>query len=132
MTTDTSELKNRLSQHTGTQDVFRHSIVRSFVYTEGVKDFAENAGGGAYWLLDILATEPEIRSLIKGSGMAFATLKVNGGKGRLSVDDGNDSPPVYTRDLDYTDCPSGEWMFYMSETEVAGQQVTMILLPSEY
>ena len=132
MTTDTSELKSLLSHHTGTEQVFRHALARGVTYTEGVQAFTQNAGGGGYWLLDILATEPDILGLVKEGGMAFAKLQVDNSKAKLSVDDGNGGDPVYTRDIDYTDCPPGTWVFYLAYTEVAGKPVTMILLPSEY
>lgn len=132
MTTSTSELTDLLRHHSGSEQVFRHPLARSVTYTEGVREFAENAGGGAYWLLDILATEPSILKLSGDGGMAFARLQVDGNRARLEVNDGNDSPPIYTRDLDHTDCPPGLWLFYLCATEVGEKPVTMILLPSEY
>jgi hypothetical protein len=45
-----NELKENLKNFTGTEAWYRHSIYRSFLYTEGVQFLAENAG--SYWLLD--------------------------------------------------------------------------------
>ena len=126
------ELRNLLANHTGSQEVYRHSLARGVCYTEGVRDFAKNAGGGAYWLLDILATEPTILRLVREEGIAFATLDSTGMTAKLTVAADSGIPPVFTRILDATDCPAGEWMFYLSATEVGGKPVVMILLPSEY
>lgn len=119
---DTTELKSNLANFTGTEEYYRHTLNRNVIYTEGVQFFAENAGGGAYWLIDILATEPAI--LKQQREFASIWLEVKGEKARITVDDGNDSPPVYTRDIDWTDCPEGLWKFYMIDGT--------ILLPSEY
>lgn len=79
-------------------------------YTEGVRDFAEHAGGGAYWLLDILASETVILSLVRSSGMAIANLAAQSGRAHLSVNDGNDGLSVFARSMDHTDCLEGDWL----------------------
>lgn len=129
---DPNELRQQLRQHTGSQTVYRHALARSVCYTEGVQDFAQNAGGGAYWLLDILATEPKILGLAREEGIAFATLEVKGGKAVLRVAADSDIKPVFTRVITSTDCPDGDWMFYLQPTEVGDKPAVMILLPSEY
>lgn len=119
---DAHELKRMLAFHYGSETVFKHALVSNVTYTEGVRTFAQNAGGGAYWLLDILATEPAIRAQAKE--FALITLNSTGENAILTVTDGNNGAPVYRRVIDYTDCPEGSWMFYMIGT--------MIMLPSEY
>lgn len=128
----TQELQQELNQHYGSESVFRHALVRNVCYTEGVQAFAQHAGGGAYWLLDILATEPAILRLARAEGIAFATLAVKDGKAVLSVAADSGVPPVFSQVIPYTDCPDGDWLFYLQPTEVVGQEVIMILLPSEY
>lgn len=113
------QLRHELAIFTGTEHYYRHGLARNVVYTDGVQHFAESAG--AYWFLDILATEPVI--LAQAKEFAVATLKVAGDKAVLSVTDGNDHE-VYTRDISFTDCPPGEWQFYFIDG--------VILLPSEY
>ena len=129
---DSQDLNNQLAQHTGSQSAYRHTLARSVCYTEGVQYFAQNAGGGAYWLLDILATEPKILGLARKEGIAFAALAVKDGKAILSVAADSGIPPVFTREITSTDCPDGDWMFYIQPTEIGDQPVIMILLPSEY
>jgi hypothetical protein len=53
--------KTDLAQFTGTENWYRHALVRKVLYTDGVQYVAEH--GGAYWLLDEIAisqTVPEI------------------------------------------------------------------------
>jgi hypothetical protein len=108
-----------LSGFTGSETWYRHPLNKSWSYTEGVYYFAEKAG--AYWLLDILVTEPAI--LKQAKDFALATLKVVGSEADLIVEDGNGAR-VFARHIDFTDCPEGVWKFYMTDKT--------ILLPSEY
>lgn len=118
---DAQELSNELCQFTGTEMYYKHGLNQKVCYTDGVRFFAQNAGGGAYWLLDILATEPEI--LAQQASFAAITLIVALNMARIVVTDG-DEKTVYTRQIDWTDCPDGEWYFYF----IGG----VILLRSEY
>jgi hypothetical protein len=113
---DKNDLKASLAQFHCTDNIYRHSLARDVLYTDGVRFFAQNAStrknGGAYWFLDILATEPAIRR----QGMtdfASITLTVTGSSAKILVTDGNDdSPAVFGRDIEFTDCPEGEWKFF--------------------
>lgn len=119
---DSSQLRHGLAQYTGCDQPFRHSLVRSVLYTDGVQFFAQNAGNGAYWFIDILATEPAIRKL--GADFALITLTVTDSAAKIVVTDGNDdTPPVFTQTIEWTDCPEGEWKFYF--------EGGMIMLPQE-
>lgn len=120
---DAQELRNELRNFTGTETWFRHPLNRNITYTEGTKFFVENAGGGAYWLLDILVTQPEILTQMREGGFATITLEVVGSKATLTCGDGNDNV-VYRREIDYTDCPEGTWVLWFTDN--------VILLPSEY
>ena len=119
---DAEELRQALSNFTGSETVYRHNLNRNILYTEGVQYFAQHAGGGAYWLLDILATEPEI--LKQQREFASITLTVNDNThADIVVTDGNDKT-VFQRHIGFTTCPQGAWKFFM----INGT----ILLPSEY
>lgn len=129
---DGRELYAMLSQHTGSQEFYRHALVRSFLYTEGVQDFAQHAGNGAYWLLDILATEPAITKLVSAEGFGVVVLDVVDTKATLSVAGDSGIPPVFKQELNYTDCPTGQWKFFLAQTEMSGKVVIMCMLPGEY
>ncbi len=143
---DANELRDALRDHSGSEQVYRHAMNAAFNYTEGARAFFQNAGGGAYWLADILATEPAIRAGVKLHGFCLAVLHVGDKGAKLIVardaQELNDSSgkttgfefdqPVYERGIDYTDCPDGFWKFYLTWTEVGARQVVLCLLPSEY
>lgn len=126
----TQDLRNLLSQHYGSECIFRHPMVRSFLYTEGVQAFAEHAGNGAYWFLDIIATEPDIKAGMRKHGFVIIVLDVKDGKAELTVSRDYDSSKhkhidsFFGRTFDFTDCPEGVWMFYLTDNTM--------LLPSEY
>jgi hypothetical protein len=137
---DGRDLINALAGYTGSDEIYRHSLVASFNYTEGVRKFAIEAGNGAYWLLDILATEPVITRFVRQEGFALVLLKITGSKATLTVDDGNGSAPVFTQEIKYTDCPecpvsrsntAGAWKFYIESTYASGMPIRLCMLPQE-
>ena len=114
-------LAHELAKFTGTEEWFRHSLNRKMTYTEGVQFFAENAGEGAYWLLDIIATEGmEIHAKEQFVGIK---LKVESHSAWLELNDGNNNI-LLSKKINYTDCPDGEWKFYLIDN--------VMLLTSEY
>jgi hypothetical protein len=128
MTTATTDLKNGLANFYGSENMYRHSLNRRMVYTDGVRYFAQEAGGGAYWFLDILATEGA--NCIKpkeDQNFVSVNMTVKDSKAVIKFTDGNDTV-YHTRDIEYTDCPEGEWKFFM----IYDGESTTVLLPSEY
>lgn len=130
---DGNELSNQLRQFIGSEQVFYSPLNRSVLYTEGFKHFLQNAGNGAYWLLDILITQPEILKGVRDHGIVFIHLKVGNSQAKLYVNRDSGEAPLYERLIAFTDCPEapssiddpkGEWLFYF-----AGNT---IMLPSEY
>ena len=113
------QLEHELADFYGSEVMYRHGLNRNVVYTEGVQYLAERVG--AYWLLDILVTEPAI--LGQARSFAAITLTVKDEKAVLSVTDGNDNQ-VYERRIDYTDFPAGEWKFFFTDG--------VLMLPGEY
>lgn len=114
-------LEQDLNQFTGTDQWYRHGLVPKMLYTDGVRYFAENAGGGAYWFLDIVATE--LFQLQSKVGFVVITADVAESKAQLYADDGNDNV-IWQREIEYTDMPTGKWKFYLTDN--------VLLLPSEY
>lgn len=114
-----------LAQFTGTEQYYFHPGFKWMNYTDGVKYFAENAGGnGAYWFIGLVATEffhhPD-----RDRDFVTITLRVTDAdtKGVITMDDGNGNV-LWNYALDYTDCDAGEWKFYLIGN--------VLLLPSEY
>lgn len=119
--TEPDQLRHELRYFTGTENWYRCAANPNIIYTDGVKFFVDEAG--AYWLLDILATQPEILSTMR-EGFASISLFVRpGNTASLICDDGNGNV-TYQREIEYTDCPEGAWNFYFADN--------VILLPSEY
>lgn len=112
---NTEQLQRELCQFTGTEHYHRHPF--NLLMTDGAKYFADKAG--AYWLMDIIATQPEIHH----EPFAVVDLIVADSEADLVVTDGNDNE-VYRRHIDFTDCPDGIWRFFVIDN--------VVLLPSEY
>ena len=138
---DGTDLNNQLRHFTGGDSIYHHGLVKSFNYTEGVRFFAQNAGYGAYWLLDILATEAVITQHLNARGFALVLLKVTGQTAVLTVANDSDAPALYTRNFTFTDCPeapvternaNGVWEFYLETTYVGeDRKVILCMLPQE-
>ncbi|NOT83762.1 MAG: hypothetical protein HOP02_03055 [Methylococcaceae bacterium] len=84
--------------------------------------FAESGGGqGAYWLLDIIATEYWL--LLKNEAFLVISVTVEGNAAKIEVSNGN-GRVLKSRAIEYTDLQAGLWKFYLTDN--------VLLLPSEY
>ena len=130
---DANELQALLGQYYGTDQYYLNPLNPHVKYTDGAKAFFVNAGGGAYWLLDILITQPEILKAMAHD--PFLTVKLTVAEdctAELVVDNGNEGVAegegeyrvYYRRSLEFTDCPAGDWKLY-----ICGG---VVMLPSEY
>lgn len=130
-----TELKNELSQFTGTAGYTRYSpaLFPNVLLTDGAKFLAEAAG--AYWLMDVVASH--LSSLVEGESFVIAHLRTYMGEhGRsayftLSRDLDEDEPiEVYAQQaVDYTDFPLDEVTLYVARDDA---KTWIVLLPSEY
>jgi hypothetical protein len=110
-----------LGQFTGTANWYRHPLVRSIAYTDGAQYVAEH--GGAYWLLDIVATM-QLDKAIRAEAFQVWKLAVKPDRaGTVTCEDGN-GKEVYRQELEFTDFPLPEITFYFIDN--------VILLASEY
>lgn len=116
--------KADLAGFTGSETFYRHSLNRRFLYTDGTKFFAEQAG--AYWLLDIIATE--LHGLCFKEGFLSIRLEVANSKAVVSAGDGNGND-LWSKPIDWTDCPEGLWKFFMAPGD---ETHSVVMLPSEY
>lgn len=114
-------IKSDLAHFTGTEQIFRHSLVRHIVYTDGVQHVAE--AGEAYWLLDKIACA-QLEPKIAAKEFQLWKLTVNDDlSAHLTCTDGNGNLLSEER-IGYTDFPLPEIKFYVANRT--------ILLPSEY
>lgn len=114
-----SEIRQALAQCTGSEHWYRHPLARACLYTDGANLFAEMAG--AYWFIDIVATE--VLAFQSREEFIVVTLAVVDEKARITADDGN-GRVFWSRDIEWTDCPEGEWKFFL--------QNNTLFVPSEY
>ena len=100
----------------GMNQAIRYSpLFPRFIISDGVQELVEAAG--CYWLLDILASELEPKLLEAINEGEVATVLVHL---RVSTDDkatitatyDDDAPPFWTRAIDYTDFPAGDWVLF--------------------
>ena len=135
---DPIELRKLLRSHYGSETLYRHPPMRRFTYTEGVRAFAESAGGGAHWHLDIIATESDIARALRSEGFLVVDLDVSPeGGATITVasdkrGDGAYEGVAFFRDISWTDCPPGLWDFYLATNELDEGEVATLLLTSEY
>ena len=110
-----------LRQFTGTEQWYRHGIVRDVLYTDGAKYVAEQAG--AYWLLDEIAFAQRGDKNVAGEEFQLWKLMVKPDHtATLTCEDGNGNA-VYSKAIEYTDFPLPELALYFTNS--------VILLPSE-
>lgn len=105
------DLEAGLGNFWGTEQLFFHPLYPRMKYTDGVQFFAQHAGNGAFWFLDIVGTE--IHHLYaKREEFINILLKSDGRKALITADDGNGAI-FWKRDIEFTDCPAGEWQFFL-------------------
>ena len=123
MTTTKTLDAGDLRQFTGSENWYRHALVRSVLFTDGAKYLADQ--GGAYWLLDEIALAQRHNKRVAGEEFQFWKLAVNLDKHKavLTCDDGNGNI-VFSKRIPFTDFPLEEISLYFCNNT--------ILLPSEY
>lgn len=110
-----------LRQFTGTENIYRHALVRHIRYTDGAQHVAE--AGEAYWLLDKIACA-QLEPKIAAEPFQLWTLTVRDDlSAELTCSDGNGTT-VSTERIGFTDFPLREIKLYVVDST--------ILLPSEY
>jgi hypothetical protein len=140
MAYDAQDLRRLMQEFSGGSDQrYRHTFNRRFIYTEGVQAVAEAAG--AYWLLDKVALELAplyAKAWLEGNasiGIVKFTVPKDGTEQRpvviLSLAD--DAPPAYELALDFTTFPEGDWVFFLGTDEIGPESyVTTMYLPQEH
>lgn len=127
-----SDLAYKLLAFTGTDQWHRHSLNRDLIWTDGVDFFAREAE--AYWFLDLVALgingKEGIVPAVKADpgGFAVVLLRVRNESALIEAYDDIPGRCLYQERVEFTDCPEGDWKFYLVDD---GDHVTL-LLPSEY
>jgi len=109
-----------LSQFYGTEKYHKTFVFSpNLKHTDGVQYFAEQAG--AFWFLDIVATE--IYPFSDKYPFMTIYLTVKDRKAEIIVQDG-DISRVFQRHINFTDCPEGTYEFFLTDD--------VLMLCSEY
>ena len=112
---------SHLKHFTGTEQWYRHALVRNILFTDGAKYVADSAG--AYWLLDEIALAQRFEPAIKAEGFQVWKLQVTDSAGILTCEDGN-GQTVFTKRIPFTDFPGdGVTLWFCND---------VIMVPSEY
>jgi len=132
------EIQEGLRHFTGSEQWYRHGLVRSVLYTEGVQFLAEKAE--AYWLIDKIASlqlEPTIRAEpFQVWKLIVINVVAKDGSNRkrtavLTATDGDKGigPVVLHREaIDFTDFPLDEIELWVEQSD----GYVIILLPTEH
>ena len=128
---NTNELKNLMNEYSGGSDGrTRHMFNRRFIMTQGVMAVAEAAG--AFWLLDIIATEvaPICMAAWKNGQeyMHFLRMSVANDKAFIWLERDEGEPHLWERQIGYTDFPAGEWTFYLAIDQVVDPGKTSLVM----
>ena len=109
--TDTKTLsKDDLIQFTGSEQWYRHAMVRDILYTDGVKYVAETAG--AYWLIDEITRAQRFDKGLAAEEFQLWKLTVNSDHtATLTCEDG-DGGVLFTKAIEFTDFPLAEITLY--------------------
>lgn len=128
---DAAELSENLPYFIGSDDVHRWSILfPRFFLSDGAKFLADNAGGGAYWLMDLIASY-QPRLIKRGERFQVWTIKRKPGTSEASVycTDGNAHDKYLVRQkILYTDFPLDKFQLYA----IWDGSALVIKLPNEY
>lgn len=113
----------------GCNKFYRHPLVRSFAYTDGVKDLADC---GCHWLLDILSTElpTEFVKNAQVSNSCIVKTHVYQGKANITAEF-CDEVKAWEKSIPWTDLPDGTWSLYIADEGASDARYRCILL-SEY
>ncbi len=111
-----------LNHFIGSQCFYKHAIVDTVTYTEGVKFVGE--AGQAYWLIDDIAIA-QGEPLVAKNEFQVWTLTVNPDhSATLICQDGNNDKPIHSIQYSYTDFPMEQiTLYFYNDT---------ILLPTEW
>ena len=110
-----------LRQFTGTEQWYRHGLVRSVLFTDGAKHVAD--AGEAYWLLDEIALAQRFNKVLAAEPFQVWKLAVTGTAAVLICEDGNGNT-VSRKTIAFTDFTLPEITLWFTDNT--------ILLPSEY
>lgn len=133
--TTAADLKQVMDQYLGGSETrYQHWANKQFIMSEGLRAVAQVAG--AHWWEDVLALEVAplvLKAFLAGEhAFGIVQLAVSGGKATAHLSLEDDAPPAWSKTIDFTDFPDGEWSFYLGIDEGPGGFVVTGFIPQEY
>jgi hypothetical protein len=124
------QIRSAMTQCIGTTSYTRHGLMRKLLMTDGAKMIAEDCK--AHWLTDVIASHLMTNAKLRQEAFQTWRLEMNGcGPHRVTATDGNDTFPIVTQEIEYSDFPLPEGIqFFVCKDDYLGGWVLM--LPSEY
>jgi hypothetical protein len=115
------DFESQLREFSGSEQFYRHGLLRSVVYTDGVRFMAESAG--ALWLIDAIASHQLNPRVAAEEFQAWKLQRNDDGTWTLRCEDGNDNE-VCAQQIDWSDFPLASIELWFTNST--------LLLPSEY
>ena len=112
--------ENTLAQFMGSENQYRHVLVKGFHYTDGIQYVA--SAGEAYWLIDLIACA-QLEKTVRQEQFQHWLLKVTGSSAVITADDGN-GKKVFQQDIEYTNFSLESLSMYVCDG--------VLMLASEY
>src|SRR5882672_4437286 len=109
-----------LAHFTGTENWYRHGLMRNVLFTNGIKYLATK--GECFWLIDKIASL-QLLPTIRAEDFQVWRLMVVGNGATLTCEDGNNIV-VHAEQITFTDFPLDEVTIWV--------EGSVILLPSEH
>ncbi len=108
-------LKAYNESRNGTDNFYRHPMVRNFAYSDGVRECAE---ASCYWMLDILATElpAQFRKFADVANTCEIVVTVANSKAVIAAMF-EDGVVGWSKKISYTDMPEGVWKFFIADED---------------
>jgi hypothetical protein len=120
---DEVAFKNALAESRNGANYFvRHWYRRNFQYSDGVEELGK---AGWMWLIDILATEAADALRKSGDTPGIVHIVAKDGRADIDLTIDDDKPPIWTRHIDWTDTPDGEYDLYLADE---GDRFALILM----
>ncbi|MBX3045201.1 MAG: hypothetical protein KIT33_10305 [Candidatus Kapabacteria bacterium] len=115
------EIKSQLDQFNGSENYFKHPLIKGVVYTDGVREMAQICK--SYWLIDACLSW-QLDKKVSNQEFQVFKLKVHEDKSAtLNIEDGNYNI-IAKQEIEFTDFPLDEIELYFSNS--------VLYLPSEH
>lgn len=117
---NSAQLLHELQRFTGTENYYHLPMLKKYVYTDGVRYLAQQAG--AYWLLEHIFLHQTDAKIQREEFQVWKIQVLAEGGAKIMVEDGNDKV-VKTFKIPFTDFPLPEFSIWFENN--------VLYLPSE-